>query len=409
MLRKKADIYAARLLMLCFFMPMAVQVTALLVAVAYFIATTLIDKYKAPASTYGWALCLSAGYYLYLTAFIFTPASLRPFLIELCGYKLSYLLLPFFFATIDPDKSRFIRSQLLWFVYGCIACCLIANGKYLYHFCIVPGTIQHLFHVQYRLYIEYVSGIHPTYISMYLCFSICILLLTPELKGSRTWVKYLLLYLLLIFLLSLLAKSALLALLIILAHYAYTQRKLLSKYILHIAGGIVALVAAVWFIPFFGQRMSEVLQFAGATKQNGDVTDNSMHVRKLVWDTNIHMLHQHWVTGVGPAALRHLLTVRYFFFSIAHNFFVGYYDPHNEYLFEWLAFGLAGIVVLLFVLGTHITTALRRADHLYLYLLIILCVVFSTESVLARQYGVMFYSILTSLFFFAKQQRGERV
>ncbi len=407
MLRSKVDIWAARLLMLCFFLPMAVQVTALLVAVAYFTATTVVDKYKAPATKYGWALCLSAGYYLYLAAFAFTPAPLQHLLAALCEYKLSYLLLPFFFAIIPPEKSMVIRSQLLWFVYGCIALCTIANSMYLYHFCIVPGTVQHLGHVQYRMYIENITGIHPTYISMYLCFAISILLLAPEFKGSRAWLRYILLYLLLIFLLSMLAKSALLALLIILAHYAYTQRRLLSKYLLHITGGIVAIAAALWFIPFFGQRMGEVLQFTGITKNSTNTTDNSMHIRKLVWDTDVHLLHQHWVSGVGPAALRHILTVRYFFYSIANGFFVGYYDPHNQYMYDWLSFGLAGILVLLLTLGVQVVRAWRTADNLYLYLLTILCVTFSTETVLSRQYGVVFYAVLTSLFFFTKQQRGE--
>jgi O-antigen ligase len=407
MYRKIADTWAARLLMVCFFLPMALQVTALIAAAVYFISTKFIDRYKAPIGSYGWSVILSAGYYLYLLWYPSTPQPLTGEISMLCGNRLSYLFMPFFFAAISPEARANIRGQLMWFVYGCLVCCLLANYRYIYTFCVVPGTIQHLFHVQYRMYIEEVSGIHPTYMSMYICFSICVLLLDAPGK-MRAWVKYILLYILLLLLFSLLAKSALLAICIILVHYAYVQRHLLLRSKWQLAAGLVAMGGTIYLIPFSRQRIGEVFQFAGIGKHGGDVTDNSMFVRKVIWNTDMQMLHKYWLGGVGPGVLNHALSIRYFFFSIAHNFAIGYYDPHNEYLSEWLSFGLLGIVVSVSVLTVHITKALRRADHLYLYLMIILCITFATETVLARQYGVIFYAVLTSLFFFtAKQTKVE--
>lgn len=399
--RKIADNFAARLLMLCFFLPMAVQVAAMLVAIAYFVADKFLTKYEASFEDYTWAVALSAGFYLYLFWLPFTLPAQMGELFMLAQHKLSYLLLPFFFAAISPTRRALMRGQLPWFVYGCVVCCTIANVMFLYDFYTTHADAQ-IGHVAYRMYVEHITGLHPTYLSMYICFSISILLGIPK-PQMQPWIKYLLLYLLLVVLFSLLAKSQLLAICVIGLHYAYLKRNLLLRYKFQIAAAIAALAVALYFIPFFGQRITEVLQFAGIGRHGGGVTDNSMYVRQIIWNTDVHMLKQYWGRGVGPAMLQHLLNTRYFFQSISRQFYVGFFDPHNQYISEWLSFGLVGIIVMVFTLAIQVVTALRRADYLYLYLLIILCITFCTETILARQYGVVFYAVFTSLFFFSRQ------
>lgn len=406
--RKSVDIWVARLLMVSFFLPMALQVIAVLLVAGYFTIDRFLNKAITPKINYYWPICLSALFYLYVAWIPVTPSSLQNELGMLCQHRLSYLLFPFFFAIMTPDKRALIRSQLLWFVFGCAACCIIANVVCLYHFYFSTETVQQVFHVQYRLYLEQVTSIHPTYLSMFIGFSICILLLDKDANINR-WVKYGLLYLLLVFLFTMLAKSVMLALLVVMVHYAFLNRKLLWQYKFQIVGICAAIAVALYFIPFFGQRMGEVLQFAGIGTKGGDVTDNSVYVRKLVWNTDIDLLKRYWLCGTGPAILRFMLKGRYFFFSIEHNFPVGYYDPHNEYLSEWLSFGIIGIVVLVATLLVHAAAALKRRDYLYCYLLAILYITFFTETVLARQAGIIFYAVFTSLFFFTSKQQGETV
>lgn len=112
------------------------------------------------------------------------------------------------------------------------------------------------------------------------------------------------------------------------------------------------------------------------------------------------LIKANWLTGVGPGGVIHMLHERYFFFSLANHFNVGYYDPHNEYFYVWLCFGIVGIVLFLVILAIQFARSIVRKDHLYTYLLIILAVTFCTETVLSRQMGVLFYSVFTSFFFF---------
>ncbi|MDR3680066.1 MAG: O-antigen ligase family protein [Flavipsychrobacter sp.] len=409
MQRKAVDTWAARLLMTCFFMPMLMQVITLLAIALYFLVASIVDKYKAPLNDYRWALALGSCFCLFLFWFPVTPDNYKDQFFLLLQHRLSYLLMPFFFAVISPASKALIRAQLNWFVYGCITICVLANAMYVGHYYLAPGAAQPLFHVEYRMYLEHITEIHPTYLSMFICFAICILLLAKQEPGRRVWPKYAALYLLFIFLFCLLAKAAIIALCIILLHYAYLNRHRLARYKLQLVGGIAALAAAMYIIPFSRQRLGEVFQFAGVANKGGDISDNSMYVRKLVWNTDMQMLHRYWLGGVGPGLLKRMLDAHYFFFSVSHSWAVGYYNTHNEYLNEWLSFGLAGIVLLVVALAIHLVSAVRRMDYLYLYLLIILCVTFFTETVLARQYGVVFYAVLTSLFFFSREGEQELV
>jgi hypothetical protein len=169
---------------------------------------------------------------------------------------------------------------------------------------------------------------------------------------------------------------------------------------------VAVLVAAYLFIPFISQRINEMAGFSGA-QQQGNVNENSILARKMIWNVDTDMLKQYWLTGMGPGKLLHNLNEQYLLISQRVGYDVGSYDPHNEYFYDWLCFGLAGITLLLTVLVAHVYTAVVSKNRLYLYLLLILLATFFTESVLARQQGVVFFGVFTSLmFFYSRDMRG---
>ena len=397
------DKFAARLLMVSFLLPQTAQVIATVSMGLYFVIRSVCLKEPIPSRNYIWALAIGSFYLLNLFAIPLTPPAYRHFLGLLCQRRVSILLMPFAFAIIAPYFRELIMRQILYFVYGCLVVCIVYNADFLYHYFFAHGGMHMLSHVQYRVMFELFTGIHPTYMGMFLSFAVCIImLLYPANDRKGLVMKYGLVYLLLVFLLCLLAKSPLIALIIIGIHFAYKQRKNLYKYKMLIAGLLVLVAAACFFIPFIGQRINEIIQFSGADKA-GNVSNNSVYVRQMIWHTETDLLTQHWLAGVGPGRMLHMLQERYFFYSIAHNFPVGYFDPHDQYISDWLSFGILGIVLLLAVMAIHFVKAIRTKNYLYLYLLIICSVTFFTETVLSRQKGVLFYAIFTSLFFFYSQ------
>ena len=130
--------------------------------------------------------------------------------------------------------------------------------------------------------------------------------------------------------------------------------------------------------------------------------------RQMIWKTETDLLKQHWLTGVGPGRILHTLNERYFFYSVYHNLPVGYFDPHDQYISDWLSFGIVGILLLMATLIVHFVKALKAKNNLYLYLLVIFAVTFFTETALSRQKGIIFFAVFTSLFFFYSQRPANQ-
>jgi len=392
------DIYVARLLMVCFFLPEHTQTYVVIAVGAWFGFRTFTSGRLPPRSNYMWAILLGSMYLLYAGSLPLTPDVYMKRLLQLLERKASLFALPVAFAIITPAFGRTIVRELIFFAYACFVSCLMGNLSFAYHH-FISGHIPALSHVAYRLAFEGSTGLHPTYMSIYTGFAICIML-SPAAAAVRPLGRYLITGMLLLFMLALLAKTPLIALVFIFAYLAWARRRELWLYKAPIAIAAVAVIAACFFIPFIGQRISEVFSYFGHGKAT-NVADNSMHVRALIWDVDTGLLRHYWLTGTGPGQMLYRLHDHYFIYSLLHNFNVGFYDPHNEYFYEWLCFGITGIVLFIIIMTAHIDRAIRSQQFLYGSLLFILYLTFTTESVLARQQGVIFYAVFTSLFFFS--------
>jgi O-antigen ligase len=405
---EKIDSYAARLMMMCLFMPQKLQVVAIVAVGAWFVYRTVAIKTFPPKSNYLWALIIGSGFLMYVLALPMTDHEHRHVVSTLIERRMSLLLLPVIFSFIAPRFLSVMAAELIYFVYACFITCFLGNVDYVYHYFFWHGGLHQLSHVQYRDIFEAFTGVHPTYLGLYLGFSISILLLWQAGKGAWTAARYLLLYLLIIFLLSLLAKSPVIALLLIGIHYGYVNRTALRQHKALITGMAVSIIIACVCIPFARQRIAEIPQFLGIGKA-GNSAENSFYDRKMIFNTDVALLKANWVTGAGPGRMLEMLHQRYFFHSIAQQRAVGYFDPHNEYFSEWLCFGILGIAVFAGILLLHFITALRAKNYLYLYLLLLLSVTFFTETVLSRQQGVLFYAVYTSFFFFMCKVKNDDI
>jgi O-antigen ligase len=393
------DKYAARLLMISFFLPLQLEVLVVIGMCVYFVARSFLQKEYPPKSNYLWMIGLSSIYLLLFVALPFTPPQHMPVLQQLFELRAAVIAVPVAVGVISPRFIGLILNELTFFTLGTFVMCAVTNGAFAYQY-YVTKTIHELSHETYRVFFETFCGIHPTYMGIFLCFSICILLVprAPRTK-TQTILSAALLFVLMLFMLTLMPKASLIAIIVILIHYAFVNRKKLGQYKWATTSMVVAIGTACYLIPFASQRLKEVFSFLDKQKAESTV-NNSVYIRKLIWDVNTSLTEKYWLTGVGPGAMRQVLRARYFFYSLHHQFFVGYYDPHSEYFTEWLSFGIAGIAVLLFILTAHFARAIRNKNLLYTYLMIIIAISFFWESVLARQHGVIFYTLFTSLFFF---------
>lgn len=397
------DYYLASLLMVSFFMPIRLQVFMVMPVCVYWVLRDVItyrDSFRyrlLPAATLTGSL-----YLLYLAWLPFTPAADLPHLYPLLEQKVALLLVPFVFALIRPQTRQLILSRMPVFVVTCFAVAFFGNLLYLIQYGFYTGVS----HPVYRNYFEEVTSVHPTYMGLYLCFSLCWLLLHTQWQASlRRWMVTVVYTLLLLFLFALMPKAPVLALLLVLIHYVWMHRKTKVRIMPVLIALTVALTVALLFIPAASQRVGELAFFLGHDTRIA-VTENSVSMRQLIWAANTYLLQGNWLTGLGPAQLISVQEVLFFSYSMEAELFIPAHNTHNEYINQWLSFGIAGLLLFLVVLGVQLILALRRKDYQYLYLLILLLITFGTENVLSRQHGVLFYAFFTSLFFFRNQMRA---
>src|SRR5690606_14600656 len=161
---------------------------------------------------------LSSLYLLYLAYVPFTKGQHLSYLLCNLEQKASLLLIPVIFACFSERRRNVLLGQLPVFVLGCVLSCLAGNLVFLYHHFLLPAAEGMApGHVVYRRGFEAVTGIHPTYMGLYLCFSTAVLLFHEKIKnelGNRSFTAALML--LFLFMLALLPKTPLIALFVVL-------------------------------------------------------------------------------------------------------------------------------------------------------------------------------------------------
>jgi O-antigen ligase len=393
-IKKIADSAAACLLMASFFLPMRLQVVVLAIAVLYFVVASIRQREPISGKAVSVAMLVGAVYLLYLLAIPLTPPAFRSEIPALAERRLSLLLIPLLLAICSSQQLKIMLNHILVFAYGALIVSVTVDAWYL----IGEVWLHHrtFDHVSYRDFFEDMCGLHPTYISMYLAFSLVIQVFCNRLNNRLF--RWVLASATLFCLLLLLAKAVVIALLLIAAHQGWQQRKQLWSYKLPIFISILLLALVCYFVPVINQRIAEVANVMRGSK--GTVVSNSMTARSMILSTDLNVLAKYWLQGTGPARLQSVLRAHYTLHSLRLGLKAGSYDPHNEYLYEWLSFGVIGIVVLLTCLFTHYRTAISAKNYPYLYLLFILSITFFTESVLGKQQGVVFFAVFTSLYLF---------
>ncbi|WP_234733607.1 O-antigen ligase family protein [Tellurirhabdus bombi] len=384
--------------MVSFVLPQRIQILVTLFICLFWAARDSISNHKMPFKQYKWALFLGSTYLLYVLFIALSKqANWHEALFKL-EQKLSLFLLPFAFLLFKPKTRKILSSQGLYFVLSCLLVCALGNLYFLFGY--AWQLDRPIPNAEYRGYFEDITDIHPTYMGIYLCFATSILLLSTETRQKlKKWQYLSLLFSIFIFILTLMPKAPVVALFIIVAYYCWLNRRR-SKTYLPILGVLsLALFTAFVFIPFSSQRVGEYSALLNASPTANPAL-NSFSMRQIILTINMNLLHHHWLLGVGPVNLDHLLNAEYTAYSQQLHYNLGVYNTHNEYLNQWLSFGLIGLLLFLGILGTQFVKAYKWRNHLYLFLLITLSVTFSTENVLSRQRGVLFYTFFTSLFFF---------
>ncbi len=95
--------------------------------------------------------------------------------------------------------------------------------------------------------------------------------------------------------------------------------------------------------------------------------------------------------------------LNYCYYVKMHKLSLEDYNTHNQYLEFWLTNGVIGLGIFVTALFLLFKNAVKEKKKIMFYFLIIITLFCLTESVFQRQYGIMFYAVLTSLFTFSRR------
>jgi O-antigen ligase len=245
-------------------------------------------------------------------------------------------------------------------------------------------------------------GLHPTYFSLYLAFSVAFVL--NELPSAATVVRKAALIALALyfttFIVFLSSRIIILALAAILFSVLINGMVRKRRSIAAMALGMVVTFASLLFLnPVTQYRSLEEIDYGTFRVEPGKNYTNAAHIRFSLWWLAVKSIGKsNPLIGEGTGDVEKLMTATSTKFNITNV--IGSFDPHNEYLYTMLANGAPGLFLLLLCLALPAWWAWLQKDFLLLGFTFIFSLVCVTESALELQKGIAFYSLFSGLLFF---------
>jgi O-antigen ligase len=131
-------------------------------------------------------------------------------------------------------------------------------------------------------------------------------------------------------------------------------------------------------------------------------------VRGLLWDKSWKLIKQNPLIGWGYYSahdhLRNEYTLSGFEEGVKQN-----YNSHNQYLFSWLCFGIAGLVLLVAFNLQFLLICFRKKEFLGVYIMLLFIMAMMTDCMLEIQKGIVFLMMFGGIFVFNAYALKERV
>jgi O-antigen ligase len=251
--------------------------------------------------------------------------------------------------------------------------------------------------VNHFLYSDFAYNTHPSYLSMYVVFSISIFMFVrmPFLPSS---LKMLFILFLSTMTLLIMSKMGIVVLVIVLFYYLAqksSKKQLLTRSLILLLSLSIIFLTAYKYSALFHGKIN--MMAAELTHTSSDTYLYSTGIRLVLWDSAFGLIQENFFLGVGTGDVRDASMA----YSQRMNYpaQLGDLNVHNQFLQSFVAGGIIGFLILLFVIIYPLVLAIRQKEHLFILFFVIIIFNFFVESMLQRQMGVVFYSVFSSLIY----------
>jgi O-antigen ligase len=334
--------------------------------------------------------------------------------------SLSALIFPFLFSIIYNQYKLNINYILVLFMISCFL-------RYLFFlYDIIEFELIFIFDYWREILIQFnqlfkLHALHPSYFSMFLgfCSMICYDYFTKckTIRKKTFWIITLLIFL--VFNLSLASKMPIVATVLSIVFVASIQiiRRFNKRGVIKIGSILLfAFLLIGLFLKKVPNAISQDLNNYYKILKGEEIEDiydynqyginssldtwektNRIHI----WKSSVEIIRGNILIGVGTGDINHELNKK---FRANNQEYLATKDTnsHNQILDYLIKYGVLGVFVISFAFSMFIIKAWKSNNQLYLMFLVLCFLCMLTENILNRQYGIVFFFFINSMFYFNK-------
>ncbi|MCX2741548.1 O-antigen ligase family protein [Pontibacter anaerobius] len=324
-------------------------------------------------------LLLPALFLLFTVSLLYSKHNGLPYLEK----ELLLLVLPIVIGSIHLSTGE-LKGILRVYTIACLLFTIVSFFE-AYQFYNLPTehfSIEHLPH-------QLSDRIHTPYLSLLLVLgNLSILLINNDRKHFYKTDLLLCLYFS-VFLLILSSRTALFSNFILLVAYLYfklAKQKKIGLYITFLVILVAAIGLSFKYYAHFQDRFTAIVSSGYGVSE-----------RITIYRASLSIIQEHPLTGVGIGDIQAELDRVYLSWGLPEHFLL--FNPHNQYLHVTMAVGIVGLLLLLYLMLHPVFIAVRASKPMHVAFYLLFLIVFLTEVVLSRYWGVasfaFFYTIFT--------------
>lgn len=317
--------------------------------------------------------------------------------INLSTRQLGILLFPVLFSISQLDFARYKIRLLSIFGFSCTV-----TVAYLYFDALrtISGfhmPMSSLFTLNFMNH-DFAKpiGIHATYLSVYIAFSMIIflyLLLTRQVH--QKWIYILTSVILLAGLLQLSSRAVFIAFMVVVnLVFPFLLFRGSKRSLFFLITSVISIAVFVLIYNIDSFKVRYVSELKTDLTDEVRIIENT-EPRVARWEVIMELVKRSPVIGYGNGSESQLLKEKYF----EEGLYISYlneFNTHNQYLSILLKTGIIGLLLFFFILCFGYAVAIKRKDLLLLSFMVIITVVSMSENILELNKGIFFYAFFFS-------------
>lgn len=317
--------------------------------------------------------------------------------------SISLILVPLALWYRGGIDSTTYRRALKGFIIGLTVSCVISLLIAFIHFLNTRSLNEFTY---YEL--ADTIGLHPTYYSLFILTAFVFLNQLHKVKKTYK-VLFVLLGVMVIILLQ--SRIALLGLCVVGVYSFMTVQSRNYRWALSISS--IILLTTIFLSQNFTDRIKDVINFEPTSENIGTFKENGINQRAWLWKNAFHQIKEKPLFGFGLGAQRNIFKWKIEKDLLGREFDnelilaekkIADMNLHNQYLQIWYECGLLGLSLFLIALYNISYRSLKRKCYSQTVILILFSIFLITESMLIRQMGILFYSLIFSLLLASQEE-----